>query len=190
MICVLFYASSHAQRAIVDDPINDFVEPYRDTTDVVDRDRRILVRIFADFNNDGIRDIALSDTYHWGNAGSDWEIYLGRQDGKYEFLTEAFFHPLAFRLEQIKKGNSKLIVYMRDNAVQGYLKEYEISSQGFKEISSRLLKTGDESSRDHAEYWQLFGHLYKKPVSECCKLYDYLQNPKVKWQLGYYLSEK
>ena len=57
------------------DPTQAFVEGYdpsgNDFLANVPK-RTVLLRIRADFDNDGVKDLALSDSSTWGNAGGQW----------------------------------------------------------------------------------------------------------------------
>jgi hypothetical protein len=180
---------SYSQKKIVADPI-DFQFRSYDTTEIEDYSNRILVKIILDFNNDGIDDIAISDTYTWGNAGGDWDIYLGKKDGKYEYFDVLFFHPLAFKVHPQKYGTSTMIIYRRAGGGEGDLIEYSISNSGIKEVKSRIMKPDNESEADYVEYWKLFGDLYKNPKSTCCRLSEYLKDKNCKWYPGYDIENK
>jgi hypothetical protein len=186
---ILFISMSFSQENIFDDPIKSLCGS-EDTTDLEMYSGRLLVKINLDFNNDGIVDLAFSDTEAWGNAGGDWTIYLGRKDGKFESIGEVFFHPLAFKIQPIKYGISKMIIYRRAGGGEGDLIEYSISINGIKEIKSRLMKPDDKSEKDYDIYWKLFGDLYNNPKSTCCIMVDYIKNNNCKWYPGYTIENK
>lgn len=43
-------------------------------------ERTVLLRIRADFDNDGVDDLALSDSSTWGNGGGQWLLFRGQPD--------------------------------------------------------------------------------------------------------------
>ncbi len=146
-----------------------------------------LVRFIADFDSDGIEDIAVSDTYNgaWGNAGGEWQIYLRKRNGKYVHFKETiFFHPLAINIEKIKKGLSKITIYGRHNASEGDLIVYHMTSKGMRTVKCKTIKPV-ENKADEDDYQQLFGRLYKEQISEVCMLADYLKY-NCNWRKGYY----
>lgn len=167
----------------VSDPIGSFANKIalQDTKDVR------LVRIVSDVNNDNFIDIAISASSDWGNAGGNWDIYLGNNDGKYRFLARMFFHPLAISIQPIRKGTTRIITYIRHGAYSGNLIEHNLSSAGIERIKGKITKPGDGGvEADQKEHLELFGHLRNEPISEFCALSDYLKNKNCLWKKGYY----
>src|SRR5205809_5528418 len=110
---ILLRAAFAAEPNEEDSPkLDDFERPYQ---------------IIADFNNDGLPDIAISDAAFWGNAGGGWTIYLRQKSGSYRRVGDVFFHGLAFAVRPIKPGVGKLIVYIRGGVLNGSLVEYSVS---------------------------------------------------------------
>jgi len=56
-------------------------------------ERTVLLRIRADLDNDGIEDLALSESSTWGNAGGRWLLFRGQADGRYAYWGALFFSP-------------------------------------------------------------------------------------------------
>jgi hypothetical protein len=79
------------------DPTRAFVEGYDPSgNDFFANvpERTVLLRIRADFDNDGIADIALSESSTWGNAGGQWLLFRGQSDGSYVYWATLFFSPV------------------------------------------------------------------------------------------------
>ena len=113
-------------------------------------------RFRADFNNDGIPDVALSgDREGFGNAGGMFSLYLGTASGKWRYVGDFSAHPLAAQVEKGKKGEGILWVYGRSGNHKGILESFVINEKGIKASSSKELLTGDEDP-GKAEYDRRF----------------------------------
>lgn len=174
-----------AQDRPIDDPIRYFASPYADTTEDGKTIDNIMVRLVLDLDNDGLVDVALSDSYKWGNAGGYWEFFLQRDDHKYYHVGSVLLHPDAFRIEPVRRGVSRLLVYIRDGAGVGDLNEYEISADSVAFISTSRLYTGQGNPTGEKEYQRLFGYLRDNPLCECITMYGYLKDSTLPWHPGY-----
>ena len=115
--------------------------------------------IVADFNKDGLPDLAVADGALSGNVGATWSIYLQMKGGSYHWIGDVLFHGKAFAIEPLKPGVGKLLVYIRASTSKGSLVEYAISEAGIKEIRETTMYPQDA---DAERYQKLFGHLYEK----------------------------
>lgn len=183
--------SSAGETNAVADPVADYAEDAAsgyDLTNPLDVSRPIRLILFIDdFDSDGIKDIAMSDSLGgaWGNAGGEWKIYLGRKDGKYvPFKQTIFFRPGEIDIQKIKNGTSKITIYARQNASEGGLSEFQMSSRDLRQIKSKVIRP-DDNPADKMEYDRLFGPLNKQPIPEFCMLLDYLKQNKCTWKKGY-----
>ena len=114
------------------------------------------IRLRADFNNDGIPDVALSsDLREFGKMGGTFKLYLGTAVGKWRFVGEFFAHPLATQIEKGNKGEGILWLYIREGSHKGGLMSYAVSEHGIKELSSKEILTGDDD-KDKGEYEKHF----------------------------------
>lgn len=115
-------------------------------------------RFRADFNGDGIPDVALSsDRSQFGKSGGEFSIYLGTRNGRWRYIGSIDVHPLAVHLEKLRAGEGILTVYVRSSGAAGQLVRYSITARGVKELSSKQIHPGDggtESGR--AEYARYF----------------------------------
>jgi hypothetical protein len=178
-------ADAFAQDGPIEDPIRYFASRYADTTQDGKTIDNIMVRLVLDFNNDDLVDIALSDSYLWGNAGGYWEFFLQNNDGKYHYIGYVMLHPDAFRIEAVRRGVARLIAYIHNDAGSGDLNTYEISADSITFISTFLLYTDDEHPAGEKEYQRLFGYLRAKPLCEYITVYGFLRDPTLPWHPGY-----
>ncbi len=89
-------------------------ETPQDTSDLNYLKSVRLIRLIDNFDSDGIKYIAMSDSLGvaWGNAGGSWKIYLARKDSKYvPFKETFFFRPGAISIPPIKNGVSKITIF-------------------------------------------------------------------------------
>ena len=148
-----------------------------------------LLRILADFNNDGRKDVALSASRFWGNAGGNWAIYFRKASGGYTPPRWTFFHSGAVRIKPVGKGKAHLIAYLHLSCRSGTLAIDEISGYTIKEKSSRVIYPRDDedgNAKDHKLYRELFDRPGAAPPVEHCKVEDYLENNNCAWVKGRY----
>ena len=143
-----------------------------------------FVKGILDFNNDGLDDIALTSSLLWGNAGTDWEIYLGNEVGNYTYFGNIFFHPLGISVEPLKKGTAKIFVYRRLGASEGYLSEFHLTRAGTNTVATKHIGPGGATGLKELD--RIFGYLDKAYFAEFCKLSDYLADKNCDWVPGYH----
>ena len=82
-----------------------------------------------DINLDGKNEIAIGIAC--GNAGCDYHIFGATYDGRYKYLGNLFFHPLAFSIDP----RTEIIeTYVRLNAARGCHIYYTHGEQGFEQV--------------------------------------------------------
>jgi hypothetical protein len=115
-------------------------------------------RFRADFNCDGVPDIAVSDDRHeFGKMGGAFAIYLGTRTGKWRYVGSITAHPLALHLEKRRDGEGILTVYLRSSGTAGGLIRYSVSERGVKGLSSKEMHPGDGGTdKGRAEYAKYF----------------------------------
>lgn len=92
--------------------------------------------IRADFNSDGIEDVAISDDdSSFGTGGGDWTLYLKVADGGYRIL-DKFLAPRGFTLYTGKRGVGYMKVYWHMSASEGTDTLYAIASDCLKELGA------------------------------------------------------
>ena len=177
----------------VTDPIADMIPTSApDSADDPYFLRRVIVKCVYDFDNDGILDLAVSESPEllWGNAGGFWEVYLGQPGGGYKKLDDFFFHPSAINIQPVRPGESKVTIYHRESASYGELIEYSLSLAGIKENNSTTISVESAGSWDVDSpakrlYDTLFYDRLHVPVVSSCRLSDLCKNPKALWRDGY-----
>src|SRR2546428_701086 len=113
------------------DPTRAFVEGYDPSgNDFFANvpERTVLLRIRADFDNDGIADIALSESSTWGNAGGQWLLFRGQSDGSYVYWATLFFSPGAASVRALARGTSEMTLYVRMGASRSSVYMYRVTS--------------------------------------------------------------
>lgn len=143
-----------------------------------------FVKGILDFNNDGLDDIAVTSSLLWGNAGTDWEIYLGNEVGNYTYFGNLFFHPLGISVEPIKKGTAKIFAYYRLSADEGRLSEFYFSREGTNTVATKRIYPHSKTGRKELDH--IFGYLDKTYFAEFCKFSDYLDDKNCDWVPGYH----
>ena len=104
-------------------------------------------RMLADFNADGIQDMALScDTSLFGNAGGHFILYLGNASGKYIKYGGFFAHTMAVSLEKIGE-NVRLWTYVRGGGWVGKIGYYEVQTDKLSEYHSITIHPGDSGTK-------------------------------------------
>ncbi len=105
------------------------------------------VRFLADFNADGILDMALScDKSLFGNAGGQFTLYLGNGKGKYRKHGEFFAHPMAVSLEKIR-DEVRLWTYYRGGGWIGQIGYNEILKEKLSKYNSITIHPGDGGTK-------------------------------------------
>ncbi len=133
------------------DPTRAFVEGYDPSgNDFFANvpERTVLLRIRADFDNDGITDIALSESSTWGNAGGQWLLFRGQSDGKYVYWGTLFFSPSAARVRTLAGGTSEMVLYVRKSVSRGAIQVYRVTSAGISPVSDLSLDLDRPSDRE------------------------------------------
>ena len=141
---------------------------------------RIFIRkIEYDFNNDGVKDIAVVSPMSCGNAGCQWGIYLGVPGG-YKYHSTMFFSPGALSVRPILKGMTKMYGYHHMSASDGF--EWEIEFSDVEVVRKHSIEVtwsdheGDLPSSGKPSFRDL---VYTAPVK------DYLERGELNWEKGY-----
>ncbi len=166
------------------DPTQAFVEGYDPSgNDFFANvpERTVLLRIRADLDNDGIADLALSESSTWGNAGGQWLLFRGQADGRYAYWGTLFFSPGAAAVRPIERGVSELTLSVRMSATRGTVQVYRVTSQGISRVGERTVDL--EHPGDHGSASALVLPPGAMPV-EYCKLLEYRRDPATCWRPG------
>ena len=136
-------------------------------------ERTVLLRIRADLDNDGIADLALSESSTWGNAGGQWLLFRGLADGRYVYWGTLFFSPGSAAVRPLERGLSELTLTVRMSATRGSVQVYRATSQGIIRVSERAVDLANV----------LLPPTGTLPV-EYCKLLEYRRDPATCWRPG------
>jgi hypothetical protein len=166
------------------DPTRAFVEGYDPSgNDFFANvpERTVLLRIRADFDNDGVDDLALSESSTWGNAGGQWLLFRGESDRSYVYLGTLFFSPGSVAMRPLARGTSEVTLFVRMGVSRGTVETYRLTSAGINRISALPLELDRPTDRER--YDALLRTA--RPLSvEYCKLLDYRRNAASCWQPG------
>lgn len=166
------------------DPTRAFVEGYNPSENDFFAnvpERTVLLRIRADFDNDGIADLALSESSTWGNAGGQWLLFRGQSDGSYVYWGTLFFSPGAAAVRPLARGTSEMALYVRMGVSRGTIQVYRVTSAGISRVSELSLDL--ERPSDRERYDALLQPERQLPV-EYCKLLEYRQDAANCWRPG------
>lgn len=166
------------------DPTRAFVEGYDPSgNDFFANvpERTVLLRIRADFDNDGIDDLALSESSTWGNAGGQWLLFRGQPDRGYVYWGTLFFSPGAATLRPLARGTSELALYVRTSAARGAVQVYRVTGAALSRVSELPLDL--ERAGDRERYEALLRPERPLPV-EYCKLLEYRREAADCWRPG------
>jgi hypothetical protein len=182
----------NAQSESYSDPAKEYVlEILRDTQSdslypqIKDFNDLDICKVYADFNTDGIKDVAITNRSLGGAHYWQWSIYLGLENGKFKYFDELWFHNGAIKIEKLEKGTSIIYVYFRDVINKGDLIVYSLSVKGIKEIERKNINM--EFSEDYIPinedaklYHKLF---FNQDISDSCLIInEYLRNNKILWK--------
>jgi|GEM_PF-1869868 len=140
-------------------------------------ERTVLLRVRADLDGDGRRDLALSDSSTWGNAGGQWLLFRGQPDGAFIYWGTLFFAPSSAAL----RAQGELIIYLRMSVSRGTLETYRLAADGIAKIATTAVDLEEPQGRQR--YEAAFKSGNRLPV-EFCKLIDYRSQPATCWRPG------
>ena len=93
-------------------------------------------RIIADFNNDSLDDLALSDDINmFGNAGGFFAIFIALNETEYRYLGDIFAHPMVVQVAKIQNGVGRIENYHRLGPRSGAFVEYQITDTLIRKVS-------------------------------------------------------
>jgi hypothetical protein len=144
-------------------------------------ERTVLLRIRADFDHDGIDDLALSESSTWGNAGGQWLLFRGQPDGSFVYWETLFFSPGSAALRPTAPGTGELALYVRSSAARGAALIYRITASAIERVVQEELDL--ERAPDRARHERLLGSGRALPV-EYCKLPEYRRAGDGCWRPG------
>jgi hypothetical protein len=183
-VTLLILVVTVADAGRLTDPTRAFVEGYDPSgNDFLANvpERTVLLRIRADFDNDGVDDLALSDSSTWGNAGGQWLLFRGQPDGSYAYWGTLFFSPGAATVRPLAPGTAEMALYVRTGVSRGTLQMYRVTSAGISRVSEHSLDLERPADRERYDALPRSGR--QLPV-EYCKLLEYRQDAANCWRPG------
>lgn len=184
LVLVGLLAGASAAGDRLTDPTRAFVEGY----DPSENDffanvpeRTVLLRIRADFDNDGLDDLALSESSTWGNAGGQWLLFRGQADRGYVYWGTLFFSPGAAAIRPTASSGAELVLYVRTSVSRGAVQVYRMTGAGISRVSEVALDL--ERREDRERYETLLRSERTLPV-EYCKLLEYRRAAAGCWRPG------
>ncbi len=176
LLILLFSVSTlHAQgKRSIANPIGDFLREYQDTAEVIDLYSRVIHKLEADFNNDGRRDIALTDPFTGGAQNLDWHFYLLDKDGTYRDIGSIEFEDI-LAIRPKRAGATRLSIYLHSSGAEGEIQEDALSFQGPKLLRRYSTTEGVEP---------LTGGVGPQAIPDsCCMVVDLLSDIHAPWSL-------
>jgi hypothetical protein len=170
-----------ADKVETQNPELDFLSFYETQSEFENLDENIVYKVNYDFNSDGIQDIALTDRRIWGAHIGPWAIYLGLKNKNYLFFDELWFYD-PIRIDSIKNGTSRILVYENTGGGNAEIIEYLFASNGIKEISREHLVVKNSIGEETADFKKVksifSGSVY---IIQKMKVTDYLKNKIINW---------
>ena len=123
-------------------------DPSHLPTGKYDENLPLRVRLLADFNADGIQDLALSDVHSsLGVGGTNFILYLGNGKGKYRSHGNFVANLSCISLEKTPDKNIRLWTFRRLNGRMGYIGYNEVRDEGLSEYRSVIIHPGDGGTK-------------------------------------------
>jgi hypothetical protein len=178
------YHSFAQSDATVNNPADEYVKAFESDSLLQNPSQHDICKLTADFNSDGIKDIAISDSYLCGVNTCDWEIYLGLGNDGYKYFSKLRFNIYAIQIDPVAKGASNIFIYDKAGSGVGDIIEYNLSSaNGIKEIYRKTIhpETFPENE-DYKYYKSIFTQ--SAMVDSCINVLKYLKTKKLEWKHG------
>lgn len=143
-----------------------------------------ICRLTADFNSDGLEDVAVSDSYLCGAHACYWEIYLGLGNGTFSYFSTLWFNNYAIEIDSVSKGISKIYIYDNAGGGKGDIIEYDLSSsKGIKKISQKRIYPETFPENEDDKYYK---SIFTQPplTDSCINVSEYLEKNKTKRKSG------
>lgn len=148
IISILFpfltITSIYGQIEITTAQIDDFIEKSPDEIS----SSATIYKIVYDFNGDGLKDIALSNSDSWGNAGGSWYFYFNKNDSCFyyydEIPEEYVMDPTLYAVKSKKGKPNTLLLYNRMGCCSGSFISLSVTQEGFSIMKVEEIGTDEE----------------------------------------------
>jgi hypothetical protein len=159
LFCLAGCASQgKASQRVLRDPVASWFEGASSREDA---DATTVSVVEADFNCDGRKDMAITDSRMGGTGGSIWTLYLRRPDGRYAEAGDVTTKSNRFHISRLKKGAGRLAVMTRGGPGNLLITFYDVSAEALREIRNEPVHlTEEQSGRTRIE--EVFGDDYSE----------------------------
>lgn len=117
--------------------------------------------VHADFDCDGILDVALTNSNDRGSGGEGWTIYLHRTDGKFVEVGRVGTKAARFRITRRKAGVGRVAVQWRWGGGLNGITFYDVSRSGLRKISEEAVQLTEDMPHP-SRIEQVFGANYSE----------------------------
>lgn len=186
LILFLPHYYSYAQSAdTIKNPADNYMKSLESDSLLQNPSQHNICKITADFNSDGIKDIAVSDSYLCGAHACYWEIYLGQGNGNFRYLSTLWFNNYAIKIDSVSEGISNIYIYDKAGGGIGDILEYTLSSNdGIKKTKQKTIYPETFPENEDYKYYK---SIFTQPAlaDSCINVAEYLKTKKIKWKSGY-----
>lgn len=115
----------------------------------------------ADFNSDGRKDLAVTDSRMGGTGGALWTLYLSRPDGRYTEVGNVTTKSNRFHISRLNKGVGRLAVMTRGGPGDLAITFYNVSASALREVRTERVHL-TEYRQDRTRIEEVFGDNYSE----------------------------
>lgn len=133
-----------------------------------------LVRVIADYNNDGYDDIAVTGANNTDRQGEKWRLYLGNKTG-FTNAGEIYFDPHDSYLAPLDRGATSLIVFTHRGGSRCFT-EYLLKNSKLKECRSGTVSSNGRGTVLSSRHCNVF-----RNKAETCPLPAYTRARNCLW---------
>lgn len=166
----------------VKNPADNFVKSFEYDSLSQNYSQHNICKITADFNCDGIKDVAVSDSYLCGWDACYWEIYLGLGDDYFSYFSTLWFNNYAIEIDSVSRGRTNIYIYDKTGAGTGNVIEYNLSSdEGIIEIGHKTIYPDTFPENEDYKYYK---SIFTQPplIESCINVSEYLKTKKLDWK--------
>jgi hypothetical protein len=162
-----------AYQGRIPDPVSSFVSG----SALPEQPGLRLMRMVLDFNNDGLEDMAVSDSSRLNGSCVNWKLYLRTREQKYAYRGSLLLDMARVCIEPLNKGMTRISTCGRD-ADGGYrYYEYRLTERRLRRTRSEKVLPSDRRIRTFGSAF----NIYKKQL-DVCYLSDFLKTRNCLWK--------
>lgn len=145
--------------------VNDAIAAYYHDHLVAEKLQGNLMVVEADFDCDGHKDFAITNSSERGKSGAWWHIYLHRQDSRFTEIGSVGTKANRFHITATNKGHGRLAVMMRGGSGDLAITFYDISHTALKKVREEAVHLSEEIA-DKNRINEVFGEGYsEQPIT-------------------------